>query len=80
LILSRTIYLFYLEDTTTDVAEQIKVTAAAKRNTFISTTSASSSESETSFVAVNKKDLDSVGSISINAVSLLTGSYAQLIA
>jgi hypothetical protein len=80
LILSRTIYLFYLEDTTTDIAEQSKPTMAAKRITFVSSSSASSSGSETGFVAVNKNDLDSAGSILINAVSLLTGSCAQLIA
>ncbi len=75
MILLITIYLFYLEDITTDVAEQIKATIASKRNTFITSSSSSSSSesSETDFVAVHRKDVDSVGSASINAVSLLTG-------
>jgi hypothetical protein len=68
-----TIYLFYLEDNTiTDVAEQIRATIASKRDTFLSSSSSSSSESETDYVAVDKKDFDSVDLTSINAVSLLT--------
>lgn len=71
--------LFYLDNTTTDVTEQIKATIAAKRVTFISSSS-SESESETDFVAVDKKDVDSLGITSLNVVSLLTVWYAQLIA
>jgi hypothetical protein len=63
--------LFYLDNTTTDVTEQIKATIAAKRVTFISSSS-SESESETDFVAVDKKDVDSLGITSLNVVSLLT--------
>jgi hypothetical protein len=63
----------YLEDISTDVNEHIKATLAAKRTTFISSSSSSGSESETDFVAVDKNDLDPDGSPSTNTVSLLTG-------
>jgi hypothetical protein len=55
------------------VNEHIKATLAAKRTTFISSSSSSGSESETDFVAVDKNDLDPDGSPSTNTVSLLTG-------
>jgi hypothetical protein len=59
------------ETTTTDVTEHIKATIAAKRATFISSSSSSASESETDYVAVNKKDVDSFEPTSLNVVSLI---------
>lgn len=61
----------FSEDTTTDAGEKISTTLAAKRITFIS--SSSSSESETDFVAVDKNDFNPDGSPAITTVSFLTG-------
>lgn len=66
--------VFYLDDISTDTTEQTPTVKAAQRNSFVSSDSATgSSESETDFVAVDRKDLDSGGSSSLHAVSLLNG-------
>ncbi|CAF3623732.1 unnamed protein product [Adineta steineri] len=55
-------------DTSTNVTEQIRTTLAMKRATFI-TSSSSSSESETDFVALDKSDFNQNDAPSINVVS-----------
>ncbi|CAF1029948.1 unnamed protein product [Rotaria sp. Silwood1] len=55
------------DDTSSNVADQIRTTVAAKQATFVS--SSSSSESEPDFVDVTKNDFTQDGSASNNAVS-----------
>ncbi|CAF2467475.1 unnamed protein product [Rotaria sp. Silwood2] len=56
------------KDASSNVAEQMKTTIAAKRATFASSSS-SSSESDPDFVDVTKNDFTQDGSASTNAVS-----------